>query len=299
MRRSLRSKERVCLADRVKNGRRLLYLRRRASERSSSPSRRTVNIEYLDSPYTPDVRIHIVEIANSSTTTIPDIKRNESVFAKLKRHICSLFRRKDTDTRDQPGDETKPVHQPSRSHNDPQPPAMNEKPNRRSGFAFLRKFFRSQTEASLKQLTSSTSLNSTEQQLLYQNSYAMTPRPNIETAGFGPFVAQHIAPSTISTAGLALTASTANLDLNDWASLAAFPKSRLSGAKQTVACQMSPSAIHTRAWDSENAGGIEKGEIYDPRCNVIKWLEELQEPPCLRRVAAVQDLRGLQASHST
>ncbi|OJD28335.1 hypothetical protein ACJ73_00260 [Blastomyces percursus] len=275
---SLRSKKRVCQEDRVKNGRRLLYLHRRASGRAC---------------------IQIVEITNSSTTPLPCIKRNESVFAKLKRRICLLFRRKDADTRDQPGDESNTVHQSSRNHNDAQLPAMNEKPNRRPGFAFLRKFFKSQKETSLKQFTSSTSLNSTEQQLLLQNSYAMMPKSIIETSGIGPFIAEHIAPSTVSTPDLALTASTVYLDLNDWASLTAFPKSRLSGAKQTVACQMSPFVIPARAWGSESARRIENDKIYDPRCNVMKWLEDLQEPPCLHRVAAVQDLRALQTCHST
>ncbi|KLJ11100.1 hypothetical protein EMPG_13620 [Blastomyces silverae] len=291
MRSSLRSKERVCLADRVKNGRRLSYLRRRASELSSSPPRRrTVHIEYLNSPYTPGARIQVVEIDSSSATTLPGIKKNESVFAKLKRHVCPLFRRKDADARAQPGDEANTIHQSSRSRNDPEIPAMNEKPTRRPGFAFLRKFFKSQTAANLKPSTSVVSLDSAQKHLLYQNSYAQTPRPNIETSGISPLITQHIAPSA---------ASTADLDLNDWASLTAFPKSHLSGAKQTVACQMSASALPTRAWDCGSSRRIENREFRDPGCHITNWLAELQEPPCLRRVAAVQDLRELQATHST
>ncbi|PGH09845.1 hypothetical protein GX51_00532 [Blastomyces parvus] len=292
MRSCLRSKGQICLADRVKYGRRLRCLGRKASERSSIPPRRhTVNIEYLNSPYTPGARIEIVEIATASAATLPDIKKNEGICAKLKRHVRHLFQRKDVATRDHPGDETNTVHQPSRSPNDPQIPTPSEKPNRRPGFAFLRKFFKSQTTTNFQRFTSSTSLDLAEQHLLCQNSHTNIPRYGIEISRIGPFITcQPFDPSIVSTA---------DLDLKDWASLTAFRKSRLTGAKQTVACQMSPSAIRTGSGNSDSARRNRNRDIQSPRCNILKWLEEIQEPPCLRRVAAVENLRAFQASQST
>ncbi|KAG5291555.1 hypothetical protein I7I48_03398 [Histoplasma ohiense] len=284
---SFRPKEKLSLLDRLKNCRWLSLQCRRALAVEKPPlCRNTVSIEYLS---TPGVCIHIVELARSSVPAL-DIKESEGRLAKLKRRAHLLFRRKDSKPRAAAGDEINALG----GHGDSQTPAFTEKSNRRAHFPFLRKFFRSQTAANAKPPSTSTSIDSVQKPLLHQNSLCSS-------------IVRKFSPSA---------ASTAEMDLSDWAPLTTFPKSRPSGAKQMETWQISP--VPTRVISRPSGSGrnigrnIELGRVQlaplerqyrknrRTECPVTNWLDGLpNEQPRIRRMASVDNLHELMTSHSS
>ncbi|KKZ61203.1 hypothetical protein EMCG_04158 [[Emmonsia] crescens] len=304
MRASLRPKERSCLADQAKKYTRLLLPRRIGSTLRSNPPRRiTISSEYLNSPYAPDVCIHVFELASSSTTTL-SIKQGESVLAKLKRHIHPLIWWKNADARGAPlGDEISIAYQSSDGYDDSQTQALNGKSSHhRTRFSFFRGSRRSQTEATPKMSTSSTSVDSMQQPppfLPYASSG--TPRSIMMLSQIRPCITRN---TTFSAA------STAEMEPADWPPLIAFPNSRLSGAHQIAVWQNFPSPIRTSTRHSDGTHNIEYGEMqltllerqYGKNQGapypVSNWLDGLPDPPSLRRIARVENLHELHTSHT-
>ncbi|PGH31652.1 hypothetical protein GX50_05546 [[Emmonsia] crescens] len=305
MRASLRPKERSCLADQAKKYTRPLLPRRKGSALRSNPPRRiTISSEYLNSPYAPDVCIHIFELASSSVTTL-SIKQGESVLAKLKRHIRPLIWWKNADSRGAPaGDEISTAYQSSDGYDYSQTQALNGKSNRRrTRFSFLRKSRRSQTEATPKMSTSYSSVDSMQQPppfLRYASS--RTPRSTMMPSQIRPCITRN---TTFSAA------STAEMEPADWPPLIAFPNGRLSGAHQIAVWQIFPSPMRTSTRHSDGAHNIEYGdmqltplerqygETQGAPYPVANWLDGLpEEPPSLRRIARVENLHELHTSHT-
>ncbi|KAG5305359.1 hypothetical protein I7I50_05731 [Histoplasma capsulatum G186AR] len=280
---SFKPKEKLSLLDRLKKCRWLSLQCRRALAVEKPPlCRNTVSIEYLS---TPDVRIHIVELARSSVPAL-DIKESEGRLAKLKRRAHLLFRRKDNNARAAVGDEINALG----GHGDSQTPALTEKSNRRAHFPFLRKFFRSQTAAEVKPPNTSSSIDYVQKPLLHQSSLCSS-------------IVRKFSPSA---------ASTAEMDLSDWAPLTTFPKSRPSGAKQMETWQISPAPTRVISRPSGSGRNIELGRVQlaplerkyrknrRTECPVTNWLDGLpNEQPRIRRMASVDNLHELMTSHSS
>ncbi|OJD16002.1 hypothetical protein AJ78_03794 [Emergomyces pasteurianus Ep9510] len=304
MRTSLRHKKRSCLADRLKKFTQLSLRRHKVPTFRCNPTRRrTISSEYLDSPYTPGVSIHIVQLASSSVTTA-SIQKSESVLAKLKRHVRPLIWWKSSDARNNLGDEITLAQKSYGVNENSQTLAPNEEPKRpRTCFSFFRKFRQScQTESTPKVSTTSTSVGSLQPPSYHQSTHSRMPASITISSQIRP-------PTTRNTTFSGAT--TAEMEPADWPPLTAFPNNRLSGAHQIAAWQISPPPVRSPTRHSDGAHNIQYGESQltplegqykrnqRADCPVTNWLDGLpDEPPGIRRIAGVENLREVQTSHT-
>ncbi|OAX78066.1 hypothetical protein ACJ72_07629 [Emergomyces africanus] len=291
MKASLRHKKRSCLADSLKKFTQLSLQRHKTPTIRTNPARRCpISSEYLNSPHMPGVCIHIVQLASSSVTTA-SIKESENVLGKLKRYIRPSTWWKSDDaltisTRDK-------INIPQKLD------------GVRASFSCFRKSHSSSTaESARKASATSTSVDYMPPPPAYhQGTCSRAPTSITQPSQIHPSASRN---TTFSGA------TTAEMEPTDWPPLTSFPNHRLSGAHQsTTIWQISPSRVRASTRHSDGAHHIEYGtsqltpldgqyrQNQRADCPVTNWLDGLpDEPPTIRRIAGVENLHELQASHT-